>query len=360
MNLKKVIAIIIVFSMVMAYSYVYAENEEKTIEQEWTPIVPSEMSYSLIDGDLTNDTSLTEPNIQFSSLLKFFSNGEFINSLIMPQNSRVTIDYSNDIFKIKASEIIDDDYIKTAAEGDESAYNITINPERTEINGTDMRFYGSYVDENGQIREIKSPIVELYLYTSGEKNRIISERGGDNPNYNGNGNYVRYEVGMSIEDFKTDYINTLNDRIKTMASEIAYLNNNGEFKINYYTLKCSNLLVKDNNNSNIESGKMCTGMRFTCSIDMDLETVPKDIEFDWEAYNNYNQIGGFNEEIELVVPGDLTGKGEIDVTDVSTMQEELVESIELEGAYEQAADMDESGEVDIVDLSQLQEYIVNN
>lgn len=68
----------------------------------------------------------------------------------------------------------------------------------------------------------------------------------------------------------------------------------------------------------------------------------------------------YNIATGIVVSGDTTGTGFIDVTDLSTVQEELVEKTELKGLYKEAADMDRSGEIDIVDLSQLQEYIVNN
>lgn len=64
--------------------------------------------------------------------------------------------------------------------------------------------------------------------------------------------------------------------------------------------------------------------------------------------------------VGVVVKGDLTGSGEIDVTDLSTMQEELVETTQLRGAYKNAADIDKNGEIDVIDLSELQEYIVNN
>ena len=64
--------------------------------------------------------------------------------------------------------------------------------------------------------------------------------------------------------------------------------------------------------------------------------------------------------VGVVVKGDLTGTGEIDVTDLSTMQEELVETTQLRGAYKNAADIDKNGEIDVIDLSKLQEYIVNN
>ena len=69
---------------------------------------------------------------------------------------------------------------------------------------------------------------------------------------------------------------------------------------------------------------------------------------------------GEGEHVGVVVLGDVTGTGEIDVTDLSTIQEELVESTHLKGTYRKAADMDKNEEIDVVDLSQLQQYIVNN
>ena len=75
-----------------------------------------------------------------------------------------------------------------------------------------------------------------------------------------------------------------------------------------------------------------------------------------------NLLQGWEKEklFGIVVKGDLTGTGEIDVTDLSAMQEDIVESTKLKGIYKNAADIDKSGKVDIVDLSKLQEYIVNN
>ena len=70
---------------------------------------------------------------------------------------------------------------------------------------------------------------------------------------------------------------------------------------------------------------------------------------------------GFNMgEIKIALKGDLSGKAEIDVVDLSLMQQELVEEINLEDAFLVAADMDTSYEIDVIDLSMLQDYIVNN
>ncbi len=64
--------------------------------------------------------------------------------------------------------------------------------------------------------------------------------------------------------------------------------------------------------------------------------------------------------IGVVVKGDLTGKGNTDVTDLSLMQQQLVEATELKGTFKKAADMNSDESIDVIDLSQIQEYIVNN
>lgn len=93
----------------------------------------------------------------------------------------------------------------------------------------------------------------------------------------------------------------------------------------------------------------------------DLVRTNLQIEIDTSYVKDGQIFGvGAGEFIAVVVKGDLTGTGEIDVTDLSTMQEELVETTQLRGAYKNAADLDRNGEIDVIDLSKLQEYIVNN
>lgn len=64
--------------------------------------------------------------------------------------------------------------------------------------------------------------------------------------------------------------------------------------------------------------------------------------------------------VATVIKGDITGKGDVDVTDLSQMQEQLVETTDLKGPYREAADMNSDQEIDVLDLSEIQEYIVNN
>lgn len=77
------------------------------------------------------------------------------------------------------------------------------------------------------------------------------------------------------------------------------------------------------------------------------------------SYENGVNVGG-DLFVATVVKGDITGTGEIDVTDISLMQEQLVETTELKCAYKEAADFNSDKSIDVVDLSKMQEYIVNN
>lgn len=60
-----------------------------------------------------------------------------------------------------------------------------------------------------------------------------------------------------------------------------------------------------------------------------------------------------DEEFTLIVIGDITGDGQLDIVDLSQLVLHIVEKDMLEGAKMEAADIDENREVDIVDLSQM-------
>lgn len=100
-----------------------------------------------------------------------------------------------------------------------------------------------------------------------------------------------------------------------------------------------------------------TGDIFVIYIDnitIDNEKIPQNFPI-----NLLNIIYKAQVEAGAVIRGDITGTGEVDITDLSTLQEEMVENINLEDEAAKAADMNDDGEVDITDLSELSEYIVN-
>ena len=61
----------------------------------------------------------------------------------------------------------------------------------------------------------------------------------------------------------------------------------------------------------------------------------------------------------LVVPGDSNGDTEVDIYDLLSMVDHILESATLEGPYFEAGDYDRSAEVDIYDLLAVVDVIIN-
>ena len=68
-----------------------------------------------------------------------------------------------------------------------------------------------------------------------------------------------------------------------------------------------------------------------------------------------------NEEINLAIAvwGDLDGNGKVTATDLSTLKQTIVRTINLENEYFIAADIDENGKISATDLSEENRIIVN-
>ena len=62
----------------------------------------------------------------------------------------------------------------------------------------------------------------------------------------------------------------------------------------------------------------------------------------------------------LVVPGDTNGDTEVDIYDLLTMVDHILESKLLEGPYYEAGDYDRTSEVDIYDLLAVVDVIINS
>ena len=69
------------------------------------------VKYSLIDGDITNDETLTEANVDFASILRTNLYGWNSNVGVLPPHSRIKIDYNNEMF-----DGLDIDKTKTSIE----------------------------------------------------------------------------------------------------------------------------------------------------------------------------------------------------------------------------------------------------
>ena len=91
----------------------------------------------------------------------------------------------------------------------------------------------------------------------------------------------------------------------------------------------------------------------------DDDVVRTNVTIEITTYHN-NTAAGEGEDVAVVVKGDLSGSGEVDVTSLSLMQQEIVEDTELIGAFKEAADMNNDKEIDVLDLSSIQDEIVNN
>lgn len=91
----------------------------------------------------------------------------------------------------------------------------------------------------------------------------------------------------------------------------------------------------------------------------DDDIVRTNVTIEITTYHN-NTAAGEGEDVAVVVKGDLSGSGEVDVTSLSLMQQEIVEETELKGAFKEAADMNNDKEIDVLDLSSIQDEIVNN
>lgn len=91
----------------------------------------------------------------------------------------------------------------------------------------------------------------------------------------------------------------------------------------------------------------------------DDDVVRTNVTIEITTYHN-NTAAGEGEDVAVVVKGDLSGSGEVDVTSLSLMQQEIVEETELKGAFKEAADMNNDKEIDVLDLSSIQDEIVNN
>ncbi len=68
--------------------------------------------------------------------------------------------------------------------------------------------------------------------------------------------------------------------------------------------------------------------------------------------------GSANENFKIVIYGDVTGDGQIDIRDLLGIQKHLVKSKTVDGEFYKAADINKDGTVDIRDLLLAQKYLV--
>jgi len=164
---------------------------------------------------------------------------------------------------------------------------------------------------------------------------------------------VKLNADMTVAQAKKE----VQDMFETTTVKLTYLNNKGELKNADVEVIMNVEFFKDDYYENVilNEEKIMTGIGITIGCTHVKESYPEDYE-----KPGFSSFTGIGYGIKVACTGDITKTGEVDVTDLSTMQEYIVDNIELEEIQQVAADMNDDEDVDVVDLSEIQEYIVNN
>ena len=182
---------------------------------------------------------------------------------------------------------------------------------------------------------------------------------------------------MSVKEAKEKTKAMMNNRYKTV---ISYMNNYGEFKSCYileylgdmafyeteeeYLANAESLRHKNTHEGDLkDDDKLNTGACLAAIYYVQLSGLdfpnafPGDLELDTESYDLRFDVPYYD---FIACTGDITKTGEIDVTDLSTMQEYLADNMDLDEIQQIAADINDDSEVNTADLLEIQEYIVKN
>lgn len=149
---------------------------------------------------------------------------------------------------------------------------------------------------------------------------------------------VEMEKGSTVKDFI--------EKVKNLYIERAKKDGKGE-------LSFGNSIVYKINGTTNRALKLKTQLKETDIVSTNMEIEMGII------YSNGVEVGEIN-FVATVVKGDVTGTGEVDVTSLSLMQQEIVRETELKGPYKEAADMNNDEEIDVLDLSAIQEEIIKD
>lgn len=150
----------------------------------------------------------------------------------------------------------------------------------------------------------------------------------------GNDDITKYQIGdgyisrIQKEIIKEDFIN----QIET----------NGNLKI----FKENNIELQDNE-------FIGTGM-----ILQSLFTDDRDLNIEEDLTGIFQKIDDELIQIKIAVSGDLDGDGKVTATDLSSLNQTLLELITLEDEYKIAADFDENGEITATDYSTLNKMVL--
>ena len=63
-------------------------------------------------------------------------------------------------------------------------------------------------------------------------------------------------------------------------------------------------------------------------------------------------------ELQIAVMGDLDGNGKVTITDLSVLNQTLLQTTTLENEYKIAADLDENNNITVTDLSTINKMLL--
>ena len=174
--------------------------------------------------------------------------------------------------------------------------NLTSNSQKIVVSVTAAN--GNVRDYNITINKINNTNLEQTKTPS----EIISSMG-----YNNNSNVLsKFEVGKDVKDI----INNIKNKYPT-----------------------ANIIMKDKNGNNKQTGKIATNDKLIITSN--------------------NQTN----EYSIVIYGDVSGDGYIDITDLLKVQKHIKKVSTLSGNYLTASDTNKDGKIDITDLLKVQKHI---
>ena len=86
--------------------------------------------------------------------------------------------------------------------------------------------------------------------------------------------------------------------------------------------------------------------------------IIKDNELVGTGYKLQVEYKGIIYEYQIIVRGDIDGNGLITATDLSSLNQALINKIKLTGILQRAADIDYDGAITVTDLSSMNQALI--
>ncbi len=315
--IKKIITIIIIAIIISIgitntkavgnadYSYVEVTADTSKYETDGTIEITISLknvnqNISYFDGYIYYDTDLFE-EVQSSDFSNKYSDEELSYFSYSESKNKIVMEFDDDT---KVDEVC-----KLTLRAKENAQIGTtyfkVDNSSYYSYATDQTTYLDNITKTVTINQEPDPGPVRGLYLSSEKYKIGDY---DIKNYNEGDKYIsRVEDNTTLED----YINNL----KT----------NGTVKV-----------IKQDGNELGEGELVGTGM--TLQVTKDEEKI----------------------ELQIAVMGDLDGNGRVTATDLATINQAVLELVELENEYALAGDFDENNRFTATDLAQLNQLLLES